>query len=266
MSFLTAASERSSSGLSGASGVPSPPFSVLSESLAALFCAFAAPALSGGALVALVSVSSSVVTGLVSVFASLGWVFGSTVGVALFSVLVFAAGTLASGLVSSFVLAADFDSAFAAGFVSTLGDAFADGFVAVLAATFGSLFGAALTGALAAGFTGDAFAFGFSAAFGGAAFAFGLAATFAAGLTAAFGAALGMAFATGFTGDLAFGLPDTFAAGFGAAFGFAAAGFDVLLEAAFEGTLVAIWLDAPGPACGPSTVQILAGKCDAQGG
>src|SRR3569833_3934759 len=169
MSFLTAASERSSSGLSGVSAAPSPPLSVvLSDSLAALFCAFAAPAVSGGALVALVSVSSSVVTGLVSVFATLGWVFGSPVGAALLSVLVFAAGTLASGLVSTFVLAADFGSAFAAGFVSTLGDAFAAGFVAVLAATFGSLFGAALPGALAAGFAGDAFDFGCSAGFMGA--------------------------------------------------------------------------------------------------
>src|SRR3569833_1945193 len=266
MSFLTAASERSSSGLTGASGVPSPPFSVLSESLAALFCAFTAPALSGGALVALVSVSSSVVTGLVSVFATLrGVFFGSPVGAALVSVFALASGFFGSGFVSALVFATGIRSALGAAFVSTLGDAFAAGFVAVLAATFGSIFGAALTGALAAGFTGDAFAFGFSTGFMGA-FALALAATFAAGLTAAFGAALGAAFATGFAGAFATGLLDTFAAGFGAAFGLAAAGFDVLLEAAFEGTLVAIWLDAPGPAYGPSSVQILAGKCDAQGG
>jgi hypothetical protein len=182
----------------------------------------------------------------------LGFVFGSPVG---------------ADRLSVFVLATGFASDFGVGFVSTLGDAFAAGFVAVFAATFGSLFGAAFAfGAFAAGFAGDAFALGFTAVFGGAAFAFGLATTFAAGLTTDLGAALGADFAAGLAAALATGLLDTFAAGFGAAFGFAAAGFDVLLEAAFEGTFVAIWLIAPGPAYGPSSVQILADKCGAWGG
>src|SRR3569833_1006078 len=120
MSFLTAASERSSSGLSGVSAAPSPPLSVvLSDSLAALFCAFAAPALSGGALVALVSVSSSVVTGLVSVFATLrGVFFGSPVGAALVSVFALASGFFGSGVVSALVFATGFRSALGAAFVS----------------------------------------------------------------------------------------------------------------------------------------------------
>jgi hypothetical protein len=205
------------------------------------------------------SISISVFTGLVSVFAAtLGLVLASPLGAA------FGFAALAFGAFFAVVFVAALALALAS---ASVRDALPPALVAASAAPLlaardecapfagdGVLpAGTVLARALTAGF---AAVFCLASALAGPfAAAFGLAAAFGAGVAAAFGGAFfaaGLAgFAASFAEDLTLGRVTALGADFGGAFGFAltAGAFPFALDDAFEtaldATLVAIWLCAP---------------------